>query len=75
MVACDSGAYIQLNDPQQRYKEQVKGHKEAEGPPHIRDTFLLSKLVQLHVGRVDGAHALAGGGPGIHTAAALALHG
>lgn len=74
-AVCDSGAHIQLNDPQQRDKEQVKGDEEAEGPPHVRDTFLLPKLVRLHVGWVDGAHAFAGRGPGINAAAVLALHG
>lgn len=40
--------YIEFYDPEHGDEQEVKGDKEAEGPPHVRDAFLLSGFVRLH---------------------------
>lgn len=47
------GTYVQLDNPQKRDEEQVKGHKEAEGATHVRDGLALC-----------GGHEQVGGGEG-----------
>lgn len=57
--------YIEFYDPEHGDEQEVKGDKEAEGPPHIRDAFLLSDVVRLQShgnGRgVDRPHACSDG--------------
>lgn len=49
-------SYIELYDPEQGDEQEVKGDKEAEGPPHVRDALLLPGFVRLHP-RADGRGA------------------
>ena len=65
-------SHIELYDPEQGDEEQVKGHEEAEGPPHSRDARLLPGLVRLQPG-VQRPHPPAVQ-PRISTAAAPAIH-
>lgn len=53
--------YIEFYDPEHGDEQEVKGDKETESPPHIRDAFLLSDVVRLQSHRngrgVDRPHA------------------
>lgn len=43
--------YVQLDDPQERDEEQVKGHKETEGAAHVRDGLTRCRWYQQVGGR------------------------
>lgn len=70
-------SYIEFYDPEQGDEQQVKGDKEAEGPPHVRDALLLASLVRADPGQQGraghGARAPAGQ-PRVDAAAAAAVH-
>lgn len=66
--------YIEFYDPEHGDEQEVKGDKEAESPPHIRDAFLLSVVVRLQSHRngrgVDRPHACSDRDLWVATAAA-----
>lgn len=76
-VMCIMWTYIELNDPEQSDKEEVKGHKKAEGSSEVRDALLFRTFIVTNAGRhrggVDGAHFSCRGSR-VH-AAALTGHG
>lgn len=61
------GTYVQLDNPQKRDEEQVKGHKEAEGATHVRDGLALRrwyKQVRRREGQRGGVGGIQGGDDG-----------
>lgn len=69
-------SYIELYDPEHGDEQEVKGHKEAEGPPHVRDALFLPGFIRFHPG-VDGGSVEgpqpSARQPGLGAAAAAAL--
>lgn len=61
------GTYVELDDPQERDEEQVKGHKEAEGATHVGDGLALRGGHEQVRGRErqgGGVGGIQGGGDG-----------
>lgn len=61
------GTYVQLDNPQKRDEEQIKGHKEAEGATHVRDGLALCRgyeQVRGREGHRGGVGRIQGGDDG-----------